>query len=112
MRLKLTRRGEFVVRGVLDDRLQCGKRGLRRFHYTVELECDEGALDENGFIIDQLEIDQLMQSIHSAIQTLPSCEKLALRACALIRQQVAYPVKLAVSIGGVEGAFMTATYEG
>jgi hypothetical protein len=110
MDLTLTRRGSFRIRHVGNDATQCGLRGTRKLFFRVEVTCDESALDENGFIVDQLEILRLMRERHAVMQTMPSCERLALDCCREIEKLCKGVKKIRVSIGAGKFAFITAEH--
>ena len=71
---KIIRNGEFQASQPTDN--QCAEEGHARYFYELKLAFDGGAqLDQNGFLIDTREIDQLIQATPLA----GSCEQMHLR---------------------------------
>lgn len=110
MLLKLTRRGKFTVKQAGKDETQCGIRGTRNLYYRVELTCSPQALDENGFLIDQLKIKEYMEKSHEEVEEFLSCEKLAMKCLEDIRGMCEGVMKMEVTIGANKEAFMTASW--
>jgi hypothetical protein len=72
-----------------DDSTQCGMRGTRHFYFECRITCPEEALDERGFIVDQLEVLARVQKRYSRVRSMPSCERLALDACRYVKHILA-----------------------
>lgn len=107
--LTLRREGQFQVEATEDRDTQCGIMGTSRFDYRVEVTCRETALDENGFIVDQLEIHKAMQEKYRMMFRLPSCEELAIHAAKMIASMCREIERVSVTISPMQGASMTAT---
>lgn len=106
--LKLTRRGSFTVEQAKDTATQCGLEGTQKLFYRVEITCTPDALDENGFLIDQLEIHKYMTERHRTMDKFPSCERLSLQCLEEIRAMCSGVLEMEVTVGMNEKAFMTA----
>lgn len=109
--LKLQREGRFYVEEAQDTRTQCGREGTTRFNYRVEVLCHDTALDENGFIVDQFEIHNLLNTRYKKLNRLPSCEELALDAAKAIAGMCKDLIGVRVFISPMKGAGMTATLD-
>lgn len=108
--LTLTRRGSFIVEEADRRDTQCGVKGTQKFFYKVELTCTPEALDENGFLIDQLEIKNYMVERHRQMDEFPSCERLALRCLDEIRPMCKGVMAMRVTVGAGPEAYMTAEW--
>ena len=77
--LKLTRRGEYTVTcaAEADDKTQCGSQGMRTFFYHVEITAPLAALDEHGFLVDQLLIHDRIELMFRHVKWVESCELMA-----------------------------------
>lgn len=106
--LTLTRRGKFIVVTAKNDRHQCGIRGTRKLFYRVELTCPSTILDKNGFMVDQLDIDAMIQKRYSKMDKFMSCELLAIDCANAVRKMVKVARRVKVTIGSGKLAFMTA----
>lgn len=88
MILTLQRQGEFRVGQCGDDTTQCGMRGTRTLHYDVSIRSTERQLNENGFIVDQLEIQRYFDTRYQVVPRFLSCEEIACEATKGLRKLV------------------------
>jgi len=78
MKILMERNGSFYVNELAFDRTQCGvQRGDRELHYHVEIESDSEYLDNNGFLVNNYEIQGYFDSRYAQIPVFPSCEEIA-----------------------------------
>lgn len=81
-RLFMKTAGTFTVGTVDHDATQCGIRGTRELQYRVVIEGNADCLTPEGFIIDGTRIRQYFADTYGGhVETLPSCEHIAMRAC-------------------------------
>ena len=106
--LTMTRRGTFTIERAHDDAAQCGPRGTRRFFYTVQVECPSDALDGDGFIVDQLDVAEFMQSSNRRWRVVDSCELMALNAAHGLYRLCPSARRVRVTVGASRDAYMTA----
>ena len=86
MKLTLRRSGTFKANWRTGDGV-CGhgEPGKQEYNYICELVSDSTFLDQNGFIIDQLEVNQVFQTTFYPKASDPlSCEEMALMFVNLI----------------------------
>jgi hypothetical protein len=71
---RLSRQGKLIVN--LDRALQCGdaKAGQNEFGFACQIEAD--SLDDNGFVIDQMEVERQMASHWAEGTWIAPCESL------------------------------------
>lgn len=107
--LKLETEGTLPIEEVGDDTYQCGPRGTRDLYYRVCIECPADAMDERGFIVDAMEIHEVIRERWERTDVLPSCERMSYETARLLQEfcEDAHDVK--VSLGTEEVAYMTAT---
>lgn len=111
--MTLTRKGTITVARTSDDRAQCGLRGTRRLLYRVKIVCHESLLDENGFLVDQLEVDRRIRRRYRNMDRFPSCERLALDIARFVFRRLCPEGTVAVtaSVGASREAYMTVTIQ-
>jgi hypothetical protein len=88
MKLTLQRQGTFSVGECGDDTTQCGMRGSRKLNYHVSISSTEKQLDEQGFIIDNNEIQQYFDAKFYSVDRFLSCEQIACQATMDLRKLV------------------------
>jgi len=112
MILRMRREGEFVANWS-DVHTGCGtpKLGPNVYRYVCEIESTRESLDENGFILDNMEVDAYFQSVYSARVPAKSCERIAINAVEHIRRMLRDPLRVAVTIYGSPQAGLTAEWQ-
>jgi hypothetical protein len=88
MKLTMNRRGEFRCNWY-DTTNKCGvgPETNPNYQYHCHIETAD-ILDQNGFVFDQLKIDEYFQQKYRAIQSAKSCERLAVNACDDIKRMI------------------------
>lgn len=109
--LTLTRRGEINVLFAHDDSTQCGLKGTRKLFYRVEITCPDTELDDNGFMVDQLEVNAAITARYAHMDKFVSCERLAIDCSRMVAKMVKNALKVKVTIGATKLAFMTCVWE-
>lgn len=79
--LTIRRKGSFVVNHTGSNANQCGMKGTTILNYAVSLVTSPRHLNKQGFIIDNMAIQQYFVAKYKTVKTFPSCEKLAMIAC-------------------------------
>lgn len=110
---KMLREGEFLANWTTMA-TKCGPLTAQPIYKYV---CDittAPQLDENGFILDNLEIHNYFVKTYSKQLPAVSCERMAAHAVKTIRlmaTRIQLPlISVSVSISGMPGAWLTATY--
>lgn len=112
MELLMRRVGQFDVYWTHDNTTQCGQAGTERLAYDVRIEANDRCLDENGFIIDNNDIDGYFKRKYRRVRKFESCEKIAMVACEEIRAMLGdKPFRsIEVTIAGSKMARLTAKW--
>jgi len=91
MKMTLERNGSFMVNDKAEDHAQCGfRRGDRQVFFEVVIESDSACLDENGFILDNNEVQHYFDRTYSDVEVFQSCESIAIRAIDDLREIMGY----------------------
>jgi len=106
--LTLTRRGSFQIFVAKNDQHQCGLRGTRKLYYRVEVTCPDTELDEQGFMVDQLEVNRAIKLRYLKVDKFLSCELLAVDIARMVSKMVKNPLRVVAMCGMSEKAYMTA----
>lgn len=108
--LTLARAGKFTVGGdSIDDQFQCGLPGTREFRYHVTVVGSAECLTREGFLLDNRRIQDYFDGAYGNVTALPSCERMAIRACEDIAALVGDgALKIEVTMDGTPQAGLTA----
>lgn len=108
--LTLARSGKFTVSGdSIDAQFQCGLPGQREFRYHVTIIASAACLTREGFVVNNQLIQQYFDDHYNAVTVLPSCERMAVRACEDLAVLVGDGVqKVEVTMDGTPQAGLTA----
>lgn len=80
LELSIRRHGQFHVAWSGDNQNQCGRSGTSILTYDVNIIGDEEHLTEQGFIIDNFEIQEFFEQRFGNVVNFPSCEHIAMQA--------------------------------
>ena len=106
--LLLTRGGSFTVAAGAEDATRCGKHGDDSIHYHVAVVGDPDRLTAEGFVLDHNKIQSYFEQAYIAAEVLPSCERMAMKACEDLARLIGCPVRLEVTVGGTPQSGLTA----
>ncbi len=110
--LLLTKAGYFEIGTVTgNDRFQCGAQGERRIRYHVSITGLPERLSKEGFVLNNHAIQEYFDVKYKVVDTLPSCERIAITACEDLAKIAGCPVRVEVTVGGVPNAGLTAFWQ-
>jgi hypothetical protein len=107
VRLTLKRSGTFKCHwSEYENRCGTNRDPIQEYKYECEIETNDG-LDEHGFVVDQIAVNQTMQKLFFSGPDLPhtarSCERIAMAAVyeivRLVGHSVAEPYRVRVGVG-------------
>lgn len=109
--LMIERDGKFSVRYTERNDNQCGNLKADILLYNVKICVADTALDENGFIIDNMVIYNYFRDTFHEVAVFQSCERIALQAMNYFRDMLKeHLVSIEVTVSGVPEAKMTARW--
>lgn len=109
--LQIERDGKFSVRYTERNDNQCGNLKADILLYNVKICVQESALDENGFIIDNMVIYNYFRDTFHEVAVFQSCERIALQAMQYFRDMLGeHLISIEVTVSGVPEAKMTAKW--
>lgn len=108
--LTLARSGKFTVGGdSINAQFQCGLPGQREFRYHVTIIGSADCLTREGFVVNNQLIQQYFDWRFGTVTELPSCERIAIRACEDLAVIIGDGVqKIEVTLDGTPQAGLTA----
>lgn len=111
MLLTLERSGEFSVRYKHDHWGQCGPTNTTDvLQYSVKLVMEAGALDKDGFVIDNFKVQEYFHNTYHEVEDFHSCEVIAIKAVGDFKWMLGHKLKrIECTIGGMPQAKLTAT---
>ena len=109
--LSLHRTGSFNVNRDAEDSTQCGfARGNRTCWFDVTIR-SMNQLDENGFLIDNNEVQHYFDRTYAGVTSFKSCETIALRAVNDLRDIVGHDRCLSIKVEIKPGDYAGITAE-
>lgn len=117
MDLQIQRVGRFRVNFKGPNTNQCGQKNVtRELRYKVEITGDDTVLDQQGFIIDNNDIDRYFQEKYGVEDgfEFQSCENIAQEACKAFRGRLGHRrglKKICVTVSGSDVASLSATWK-
>lgn len=110
--LQIERDGKFSVRYTERNDNQCGNLKADILLYNVKICVADTALDENGFIIDNMVIYNYFRETFHEVAVFQSCERIALQAMQYFKDLIgSHLVSIEVTVSGVPEAKMTAKWQ-